>query len=222
MFETEVALVESLVETIDTGSVDYFKKTMRSDFRVLREVGLGYGIADVVLTNLSSRGMGFQNQVERSSVQLLYAIESQNPVELDVLKKLTCSSDSLLRKNLRFLESAGKILVDDGLVRLAYSPDKVEGRSIAIEAKLHNWRRALGQAYRYRGFAELSYVCLPESNITPALSSIDTFRNMGVGLFSLDKRGRVRFYFRPRATRPHDRVMRMTLGCSIPSLVPAL
>jgi hypothetical protein len=54
------------------------------------------------------------------------------------------------------------------LVHIESTNGKIEKEAIAFELKLRNWKRALVQAYKYRAFAELSYVILDHSYINPA------------------------------------------------------
>lgn len=59
---------------------------------------------------------------------------------------------------------------------------------LAFEMKLRNWRKALGQAYRYRYFADTAFVVLPPEAATTAKEHLEVFRKLGVGLWSFDKR----------------------------------
>lgn len=56
----------------------------------------------------------------------------------------------------------------------------------AFEAKLKDWRRALQQAFRYRYFADKSIVVMPVANAKAALSHLETFKEMQVGLWTFD------------------------------------
>jgi hypothetical protein len=59
--------------------------------------------------------------------------------------------------------------------------------TIAFEAKLSNWRRALDQAYRNTCFAAESYVVMPLSKARYAMKYIAEFDARGVGLCSIDQ-----------------------------------
>lgn len=57
---------------------------------------------------------------------------------------------------------------------------------MAFEMKLKDWKKALGQAYRYSYFADHAVVVLPLESIGRARANMDVFRKMGIGLWSFD------------------------------------
>lgn len=58
------------------------------------------------------------------------------------------------------------------------------GNLIAIEAKLHNWRRALQQAMTYRLCADSVYVAMPAETINRV--DFEIFGHHGIGLVVVD------------------------------------
>lgn len=86
-------------------------------------------------------------------------------------------------------------------------PDLVlfNGRVIAIEYKLSNWKRALVQAYRYRSFAEESYVFLDKSYIHRAKKNIEDFKLSNIGLSSVDIDGNIEIIFQPESRAPYTK-----------------
>lgn len=73
----------------------------------------------------------------------------------------------------------------------------------AFEFKLSDWRRAMSQASRYRFFAHQAIVVLPETSCVNALSYIDTFRSIRVGLWSYSMNtDRIRMHYTPRPASP--------------------
>ena len=75
----------------------------------------------------------------------------------------------------------------------------------AFEAKLHDWRRALLQANRYRFFAHVPIVVLPAEKCRLAVANLDTFRLLKVGLWSFDPAtDHIFAHFTPRPSRPRD------------------
>jgi hypothetical protein len=56
----------------------------------------------------------------------------------------------------------------------------------AFEGKLKHWRRALQQAFRYRYFADKSIVVMPNETAGPAVSNLEAFRHLCVGLWTFD------------------------------------
>jgi hypothetical protein len=74
---------------------------------------------------------------------------------------------------------------------------------LAFEMKLRDWRKALGQAYRYRYFANAAYVVLPRKAASTAKLNLEVFQQLGVGLWSFDKNtGVIRRIYSPRRRSP--------------------
>jgi hypothetical protein len=68
----------------------------------------------------------------------------------------------------------------------------------AFEAKLKDWQRALKQAFRYRYFADKAIVVMPIANASAAISNLDIFRQLEVGLWTFDaKTDSIREHFTP-------------------------
>lgn len=67
----------------------------------------------------------------------------------------------------------------------------------SYELKLSNWRRALRQAFRYKTFANQSYVVLDEATCSIAIENLDMFRQYNVGLASFDEDGCFKVHYRP-------------------------
>lgn len=90
------------------------------------------------------------------------------------------------------------------LVHIKSTNGKIEKEAIAFELKLKKWKRALVQAYKYRAFAEISYVILDDSYINPALRNIGLFISANIGLLSIDETGEVKSHFEPTAELPYS------------------
>ncbi len=74
---------------------------------------------------------------------------------------------------------------------------------IAFEMKLHNWKRALAQAFRYLAFSNISYVVLDHDHVNPALKNIENFKRSNVGLLSFDGEGLMYSHFEPSIYEPY-------------------
>lgn len=73
----------------------------------------------------------------------------------------------------------------------------------AFELKMSNWRRALAQAHRYKYFADVAIAVLPNTQVTPALDYLNTFKAVNVGLWSFEPASdRIIMHFTPRPTAP--------------------
>ncbi len=69
---------------------------------------------------------------------------------------------------------------------------------ITIEVKLKNWKRALQQAYKYRSFSDIAFICMDAKYINPALKNIELFKKSNIGLISVDNEGKVKVHYEPK------------------------
>lgn len=108
-------------------------------------------------------------------------------------------------------KSQYKLEVDGlfGIPDLVVLQNKKNGRirSLAFEMKLSNWKRALIQAYRYRAFAERTFVVLDHSKISPAKKHIEKFKKSKVGLISVDNAGNIVIHYFPNKEKPYSSPM---------------
>lgn len=82
---------------------------------------------------------------------------------------------------------------------------KKNKKIITIELKLKNWKRALAQAYKYKSFSDISYVCMDECNIDSVLKHLDMFKKYNIGLITISKNKKVNIIFKPEATKPYSK-----------------
>jgi hypothetical protein len=89
------------------------------------------------------------------------------------------------RRVVRLLAQAG-LIEEQAANRYVLGPAFAEPRAevTAFEFKLHNWRRALYQAIRYRAFAHRVFVVVPTKTVPSLLLHADTFRRFRVGVLS--------------------------------------
>lgn len=80
---------------------------------------------------------------------------------------------------------------------------KKNKKIITIELKLKNWKRALAQAYKYKSFSDISYVCMDEGNVDSVLKHLDMFEKYNIGLITISKNKKVNIIYKPAATDPY-------------------
>ena len=73
----------------------------------------------------------------------------------------------------------------------------------AFEMKLTNWPRALIQAFRYKAFADRSFVVLDADYVHRAVASLQRFERSGVGLLSIAEDSSVIEHFMPSRRTPY-------------------
>lgn len=79
---------------------------------------------------------------------------------------------------------------------------------ITIEVKLKNWKRALQQAYKYRSFSDVAFICMDDKNINPALTNMDLFKKSNIGLISIDSKNKVKIHFEPVLRKAYVKELR--------------
>lgn len=158
-----------------------------------QELSSGYGIADVVFYNLKP---------DTSKVsQRTPPIKSADIIRLlnDLGGAEEVISITMLKQRLAGFSNRNEVLtylLEDGFIQqLEDSYRKVKdyevgfGEVVAIEAKLKDWRRGLYQAYRYRDYANQSYLALYSPYIHRARKFIGEFEKYNVGLIEVTDTG---------------------------------
>jgi hypothetical protein len=107
------------------------------------------------------------------------------------------------------VEPSGLFGVPD-LVIASLGRSYCEVKAFAFEMKLSNWQRALVQAFRYRAFAELSFVVMDHKHIKPALACISRFERAHIGLLSINTAGELFVHHQPEETKPYCDTTRAT------------
>lgn len=200
------------------------EKFFSEGFLTTREVDVGYGIADLVLINkknvnkkkLLKRKTYNQNKklLHRKYFEILEYLPDQNSkikrkkIGIDtLLKKVSISKPYLKYHFLKYLEENNFIKKDknnyyfklNGWIPLVND-------TIAIEAKLKNWKRGFYQANRYKTFANRSYLAIPFRISHLVDRSLLKKHNIGLILFNVDN-GEKEIVFEPRKQKPANKYM---------------
>ncbi|MCL4366712.1 winged helix-turn-helix domain-containing protein [Patescibacteria group bacterium] len=169
-------------------------------FLAKREIGVGYGVADLVLiknTAINSNNCSIRKNhkqytplLNEKYFQTLKVLPDENDQDkslpFSLIAKQTNFSESYLRYTiLKKLERHGYVKKDGNKKYF-----KVNGwlpianEVIAIEAKLKDWKRGAIQANRYRAFANKVYLAIPKE--TERLVDKKFLKKINVGLIILD------------------------------------
>ncbi len=214
MFKTEKELVETLKINQFLILSATLKKINTSKFELLEELDLGHGIADLVFVeknclNLNSKR---ENPLNYSEISVFMIIKKYTEgITFKELLSKSRLSNQTLRRILNKLEFENFIETYNDLY-IANSIEPISNETIAIEAKLKNWKRALQQAYRYKWFASYSYVFMDEKYIQPAMKNKDMFKSYNIGLASVGIKGEVKVLFKPQKIEPYDEAMKLLLA----------
>lgn len=169
-------------------------------FLTKKEVGAGYGVADLVLIRKDKlnvrhcairRDYGqFVRLLREEYFKILSYLpekdSKQDSVSLDYLVEKTHLSKSFLRYNiLRTLEKNKYIKKENGNFYFkinSWMP--IANEIIAIEAKIRDWKRGFIQANRYKFFADKVYLAVPPE--VGHLVDKKLLKRHNVGLLILD------------------------------------
>lgn len=207
MFDTEQKLIDEITYLLETSSSKVPRGLRYKNQVIMKEVNLGYGIADIVLTQCSDYPEKRGKFLSLTEIKLLNIINETPSITIDAIMGSTKISKRKINDALSSLENLGLAqTVGGGLTPMKKYVSTVQN-TIAIEAKLRNWKRALKQAYRYKWFSHKSFVCLPSSAVGPASKHIDLFKKMGVGLIHVcDSKG-IKVLHNPESERPISKDM---------------
>lgn len=191
----------------------------REGFLTQKEIGVGYGVADLVVVNKNEinkkhcivrKNHGQMTPLLREEYfKTLKLLPDENHQDIAVefkyiAQKSSLSQSYLKYKVLRDLENKGYIKCVDGQRYF-----KINGwlpiakELVAIEAKLKDWRRGAVQANRYKAFANRVYLAVP--NETAHLVDTAFLKTHNIGLISLDtKSQKKRFLLGCKPEKPFD------------------
>ncbi len=207
-FKTENDLVHVLKEKLKNNF-------SRDSIEFFEEVSLGYGIADIVICDINlpmSNEILSQNSLNWSDINIYNIINRNKSASFDEIYDTTRSSkksisDSLTKLiNRKYVKQIENQFYIEEEYKLFYK------NNFAIEAKLRNWRRALSQAYRYKWFADYSYVVLDAYYAEPAIENMDLFQKFNIGLATINTEGEFNRVFNPQKQKPFDANMQILLS----------
>ncbi len=202
----EVTFVDQLQSTFD-----------KEGFLTQRELGAGYGVADLVLVRLNDgkcairMGHGQNNPLLRQDYfRVLKHIpdfhDHKEPISIDDLSKKSKTTTTYLRQSiLKHLESEGYIqkIGNESYLKInGWVP--IAKEVIAIEAKIKDWKRGFLQANRYKAFADKVYLAIPIDIYH--LVDLELLKRHNVGLITFDCRSDRRVYkIKPKKIQtPHQ------------------
>lgn len=199
-FESEKELVSLLKETIESTYMDM-------PIKIFNEVSLGFGIADLVVSNLDlskNRPEELYCQLGTTEIHVFTLLENRKSLTLPEIIDITRINKYRLQVALNELENRGLVQCQSEKYFIIKEFELSFKLNYAVEAKLRDWKRALKQAYRYLWFADYSYVVMDDYYSGPALKQIDLFKQYNVGLASINSEGELKRYYNPKRQEPFD------------------
>lgn len=181
---------QSEQELVNLFKISYFNKYKIQRKKIFEEVNLGFGIADLVVSELKNENNCIsRDKLTYIDINIYQIVKKNKKITFDKVKQISGVRKEEVNKSLKklveysFIQKVDSCYIFKNKYELSYK------KSIAFEAKLRNWKRALMQAYRYKWFADYSYVVLDESHSKVAIENLDTFKKLNIGLITLNIKG---------------------------------
>jgi hypothetical protein len=177
---------------------------------VIEELGVGYGVADVVAARPSREGVRRRLRLgqtaslpRRVEVQVLCSMRGIETTRFEELLGLTGISPKRLRYEiLRFLLAENYVEeVEEDTFQLCGDYGPVFREIWAVEAKMKNWFEGLCQARRYQHFAHKVFLAIAEARRDRVRDEI--LREHNVGLITVSH-GAADILFQPRRQAPRS------------------
>lgn len=187
IYESENHLVDNFL-----CSPKSFFKTVTGDrinrYCILKEFDSGYGVADIVVSSLvpylSTRYL--RKSVDLNWVSTLIKQFENSDFTIAEFSAFCGVSQKTVKEKIIQCAEAGLLQEKNKVYSKANDYRIIIDVSIAIEAKLKNWKQALDQARRYKRFATYSFVLLDQRHIGAALKNIKAFKLHEIGLVTMD------------------------------------
>jgi len=204
-FQSEIELVKKLKDTI-------LGRYSKNYITVFEEVSLGYGIADIVISNLIKPREKLKSSkfvLNSFDINIYNLIKKTEPISFESIEDITRVTKIEILKSLKKLEASKHVKINDDNYYINKKYKLSFNENFAIEAKLKDWKRALKQAYRYKWFAEYSYVVMDAHYSNAAIKNLAVFEKYNVGLASLTREGVLKRHFSPKRQQPFDPKMQI-------------
>ncbi len=187
MFKTEKDLVKNITSNLLANRVVGFSFLLNENQKIFHELKLGYGVPDVVVTHYTRPSHLRSTYLNHFDLLLLDLIIRKMEINFALIIHTTKSSKRRIKDSLLKLIKEEFVVIENDLYKPNKPYNSIVTQTVAIEAKLYSWKRALKQAYRYKWFSEHSFVFLPIENIRSAEKNIEMFKKFEVGLASVCK-----------------------------------
>lgn len=173
------------------------------------EVESGYGVADILFYSIDETSAKLRKSINSNRLkgyevlETISIINDFNSEEIAITQlsgKLPYSKDYFLFKILPALEKSGIVENNNNKsLKIKNKYHLAVKESVAIEAKVSNWKRGLYQAYRYRKYADYSYLAIHQEYVKAPLENLDEFMKTNVGLIGVNTNsGETIVYYRPK------------------------
>lgn len=187
---------EFLKEFLTSGFIDKINRNPKYELSIIHEPYTGFGYADLVCVIWDKKIKEFWNEerkkLDKNDIKVLHHMYNMKTFhKVDVLvsqlgynhREITNSLKRLLTADLIKVNNTSKVKIKP-INEIFYIKD-----IISIEAKLHNWKKALEQSVNNTYFSSKSYTLFPEKTLNSNL--LKNYENTNVGIISFDKKYKI-------------------------------
>lgn len=197
-FETEKQLVEVFIKK--------FRSNLSSSQKLFTEIDSGNGIVDILIAKKRNNPLQVLNihLIQPRWMFLVVKLPYRKKFNLEDFMKLSGVSKNTSLDILKILVEAGVCIYNKELRvwKKEIQPYPLTQEIKAVEAKLRNWKRALRQAYQNLEYATESWVLLDKSQSKGALTNLDCFIKLNVGLMTIDDKAEIEIIHEPYKRKP--------------------
>lgn len=164
-----------------------------------QEFTIGFGVADLVFLELvqGARSAITKSILSDTSLGVLRLFQNDKSLTAQQISCMAHISLRTAKDKMRELVELGYLEASEKSFRQKKKYKPIINKVIAIEVKLHNWKRALIQAFKYLVFANQSYVAMDADYVHRAKVNMDEFRKSNVGLVSISFNGKIERIYTP-------------------------
>lgn len=178
------------------------------------------GRPDVVVFQFQSSARGRFAAAQplqcRSMATVYHLLKRRQRTDFEWLVNNLGWHPSTIRAALKALIAARLVQEDDAKAYHRRGPSEPFDADIwSFEIKVHDWRRALYQATRYRLFSNLSFVVLPERACSAALRHRELFLRANIGIIAITSSHEFQVQCKPRSRKSRHPVLRTMAAASI-------
>lgn len=149
------------------------------------EIRMGIGIPDISFNLGGNRRIKYMDDYYLFTVWDYIYMQKRTTLK-EIGKRFYFSLDRV-KKYVLQLAKINLVIIKDEVVKAINSIKNARlGVTIAVEAKISDWKNGLIQAQRYLLFSDYSYLALPKNNIK--LVDKDLLKEAGIGLLAIDNK----------------------------------
>lgn len=193
---TQCGELTFLENFLQSGFIEGVNRTPEYEVSIIQEPYTSFGYADLVCVvwdkSIQKRWNPKRNQLDINDIKILHHLYSCNLFK--DIDELVCDlgfSKNKIRSSLERLSFAEMIELDDCNKAKINPINEIffVKEIITIEAKLHDWKRALEQSVNNTSFSSRSYTLFPPKAITKNL--IKTYSQTDVGIITFEEKYKI-------------------------------